>query len=403
MFSKSISNQSDSLREKWSRIPVHKKNVVWSEVSAGALVNNIRQIRSIVGDKVSIMAIVKADAYGHGAADVSRIIDGYVDYLGVSRLSEAVGLRLRSIARPIFIFGYTPPDMLDIVFDCNAAQAVHSYQTAKEYSDRAVDSGRKLRVHIKLDTGMGRLGLFLHKTGDMESYKRLFSEAVSETEKIACLPGIEIEGAFTHLSSVDAIDSAYAYNQLESFRDYLRAMEKKGLYFKYSHAAGTFSILNIKDSFFDMVRIGKSLYGIVPEELQNKFFQALTVKSIVSFIKSVPENTRISYAGAGITYRPSKICTVPFGFADGCVWQSVPRGYALVNGKKAPLVGRVCMDFMMLDISEIENVQIGDEVVITGTQKSEKILLTDLARNFSSTPSALATAFTARTAKIITD
>jgi len=314
-----------------------------------------------------------------------------------------VDLRLNSTGKPVLIFGYTPVEALDIIFDCAVTQTVHSYQTAKEYSDRAMSLGKKLKVHIKLDTGMGRLGIFLHKTQDINAYRNYLSEALRETEEIAMLPGLDIEGVFTHLSSVDMGDSAYAFRQLEAFSDYLNAFEHKGIVFRYRHAAGTFSMLNIKNSLFDMVRIGKSLYGILPENMQDRFHQALTVKSVVSFIKTVPENIRVSYAGAGTAKKSSKIATVPFGFADGYVWQNASASYILIHGSKAPIIGRICMDFMMADISHIEDVRIGDEVIITGTQNDEKILLTDLASRFSTTPSALATAFTARTPKIITD
>lgn len=393
-----------SVSKEWESIPLERKHAVWSEINLKALTDNVNQIRTIVGAGVNVMAIVKANAYGHGAVTTANKIGHLVDYLGVSRINEAVELRLNSIRKPILVFGYTPPDLMDMVLSLDISQTVHSFEMAKEYSDKAQQIGKKLRVHIKLDTGMGRLGIFLHNISNIEAYKKYFSDAVNEVEKIAKLPWIELEGIYTHLSTVDTKDIDYAQKQLVTFAEFLLEIERKKIFFKLRHAAGTFALLNLNGSYFDMVRVGKAIYGILPEmpnRPELKFSQVLTVKSTVSHIKTVPEGVRISYAGAGITKKNSKIATVPMGFADGYIWQTVSSTFVLIKGIKVPIVGRICMDFLMADVTNIVDVSIGDEVVVTGSQLDGTILLTTLASNFGSTPSSLATFFTARTPKIV--
>lgn len=399
-------NLLSSISKEWENLPIKRKHAVWSEINLKSLTDNVAQVRSLVGAKVNIMAVVKADAYGHGAVAVANKVGDLVDYLGVSRVSEAMELRLNSIKKPILIFGYTPPDLLDMVLNLDISQTVHSFEMAKEYSIKARQLGKKLKVHIKLDTGMGRLGIFIHNISDIEAYKKYFSDAVSEVEEIAKLPGIELEGIYTHLSTVDTKDIDYAQKQLVTFAEFLLEMERKKIIFKLRHAGGTFALLNLKNSYFDMVRVGKALYGIFPEmpnRPELKFSQVLTVKTTVSHIKTVPEGVRISYAGAGITKKDSKIATVPIGFADGYIWQSTSSSFALINGIKVPLVGRICMDFLMVDVTNAGDISIGDEVVLTGGQFEDKILLTTLASAFGSTPSSLATFFTARTPKIMVE
>lgn len=404
MSSNNHQNLLSSITKEWESLSLKRKHTVWAEINLKALTDNIAQVRNLVGSKVNIMAVVKADAYGHGAVAVANKIGHLIDYFGVSRISEAMELRLNAICKPILIFGYTPPDLLDMVLDLDISQTVHSFEMAKEYSVKARKLGEKIKVHIKLDTGMGRLGIFLHNISDIELYKKYFSDAVSEVEAIAKLPGIEVEGIYTHLSTVDTKDIDYAQKQLVTFAEFLLEMDRKKIFFKLRHAAGTFALLNLKGSYFDMVRVGKAIYGILPEmpnRPELKFSQALTVKSTVSHIKTVPEGVRISYAGAGITKKDSKIATVPMGFADGYIWQSVSTSCVLINGIKVPVVGRICMDFLMVDVSNAGDISIGDEVVVTGMQLEDKVLLTTLASNFGSTPSSLATFFTARTPKIM--
>ncbi len=396
----------EAISQRWKDLPVKLKNAVWAEISSSSLLNNTRQIRKIIGPKVSIMGVVKADAYGHGAVAVARTVGDGADYLGVGRLSEAIDLRSNSIDKPILVFGYTPGELLDIVMSLNLTQTVHSFEMAKEYSDRALQLGNRLKIHIKLDTGMGRLGIFLHNISDIESYRRCFSEAALEVEKIARLPGIEIEGIYTHLSSVDIIDIDYAQKQLVTFAEFLNEMENRKIEFKFRHAAGTFAMLNVKDSLFDMVRVGKALYGILPEmpnRPELKFSQALTVKTTVSYIKTVPGEIRVSYAGKGIARKSSVIATIPIGFADGYIWENISSSYVLIHGRKAPIIGRICMDFMMADVTHIDGASLGDEAVITGKQFSEQVLLPELASRFATTPSSIATFLTARTPKIMVE
>lgn len=405
----SLNNHQDlllSVSKKWESLPLKNKHAVWSEINLKVLIDNTQQVRKLVGHKVNIMAVVKADAYGHGAVKVANRLGDLVDYLGVSRISEAIELRLNSIKKPILIFGHTFSDLIDMAINLEISQTVHSLEMAKEYSLKAQQIGKKLKVHIKLDTGMGRLGIFLHNISDIENYKKYFSDAVNEVEEIAKLPGIELEGVYTHFSTVDIKDIDYAQKQLVTFSEFLLEIERKKIFFKLRHAAGTFALLNLKGSYFDMVRVGKAIYGILPAMPASsdlKFSQVLNVKSTVSHIKTVPQGTRISYAGAGVVKKKSKIATVPMGFADGYIWESVSTSCVLINGVKAPVVGRICMDFLMVNATDAASVRVGDEVVITGQQGDDKILLTTLASAFGTTPSALATSFTARTPKIMVE
>lgn len=391
------------IHKKWANVRIEDKYPVWSQVDLSAIKFNITQLKTLIPSRTKVMAVVKADAYGHGATRIAGEIEDFVECFGVGRAYEAIELRENGISSPILIFGYTSPRFTDILVGYELIQTVYDYKMAKEFSESAVKQNKKLKVHIKLDTGMGRLGIFLHNIGDPDSFKEYFLKAISEVERIASLPGLSVEGIYTHFAIADSLDFDYAGKQLVIFFDFLSELEKKSVVFPVKHCAGTSAMLSFSDSCMDMVRPGKLIYGILPECCQKakiSLKQALSVRSSVVYLKNVPKGTRISYSSSYFTEKNTIIATIPVGFADGFVWESIPTGAVLIKGQRAPIVGRVCMDFIMVETGHIEGARVGDEVVIVGDQGNESISLNEMAARSKTIPTNISTFLTAKTKKI---
>lgn len=394
---------SEQIREKWQKSRVEDKYPVWAQIDIPAIKFNISQLRSIISSSTKVMAVVKADAYGHGAVSIAQEIQDSVEYFGVGRTYEAIELREKGINSPILIFGYTPPHFTDVLIGYELIQTIYDYKMAKEFSIAAIKQNKKLKVHIKLDTGMGRLGIFLHNISESASFKEYFLKAISEVEKIVSLPGLEVEGIYTHFAIADSLDFNYAEKQLLIFSEFLFELEKKAVVFSIKHCAGTSALLSLPDSCMDMVRPGKFIYGILPECCQKakiSLKQVLQVKSSVVYLKNVPRGTRISYSSSFFTEKDTVIATIPIGFADGFIWESIPTGSVLIKGQRAPIVGRVCMDFIMVEANHVEGIRVGDEVVIVGAQGKEFISLNEMAARLKTIPTNISTFLTARTGKI---
>lgn len=331
----------------------------WAEIDLNCLAHNIREVKKNISKDTLIMAVVKANAYGHGAVDVSKtLLENGADKLAVAIVAEAVELRLAGIEAPILVLGTTDENQYSQLLKHNITSTIYNYNSAKALSDEAVESKTVAKIHIKIDTGMCRIGFFPN------------DKAVSEIIKISKLPNIEIEGIFTHFAKADEVDKNFTRLQYNRFIDLINKLEKSGVHIPLKHASNSAAIIDLPEYNLNMVRPGIMLYGLYPSEEVNKdkikLQPAMTLKTKISNIKEVSKDTGISYGHIYHTEGKTKIATIPIGYADGFTRLLTSRGEAFINGKIVPVVGKICMDQCMLDVTEAGNVNIGDEVILFG-------------------------------------
>lgn len=330
---------------------------VWAEIDLEAIAHNVQQIKRKVKPGAQFCAVVKADGYGHGAVAVARtVLDNGADRLAVAILNEALELRKAGFTVPILIIGYTPPHQAGLLVENGIAQTIFSMDVAEALSQAAVTAGRKAKVHLKIDTGMSRIGIRPEDAGE-------FAAAV------AALPGIEIEGVFSHFATADSKDKTYAWEQFDKFKKALALIEAKGISIPIRHIANSAATLEMPETHLDMVRPGIILYGLWPsDEVQQdiELKPAMKFKARVSYVKELPARISISYGRTYYTDKDSCIATIPVGYADG--WSRLLAGKAsvVIAGRRAPLVGRVCMDQCMVDVTAIPGVKPDDEVLLFG-------------------------------------
>ncbi len=362
--------------------------LVWAEVDLKAIACNIRELRRITSPYARLMAVVKANAYGHGLIEITRqAIHSGAEFLGVARASEGIQLRKAGFDVPVLIFSYTSPAMAGKLVEFDLTQSICSYKTAKAFSAAAHSLGKKIKIHIKVDTGMGRLGLLPDRLGLFSSGKDTMKNAVNEAESIACLSGLELEGIFTHFATADSMDKSFAENQFEVFIDFLNQLRIAGMEFPVKHAANSAAVIEMPETHLDMVRAGISIYGLYPSNETDKsriaLKPAMELKTRIIHLKKVPAGFKISYGATYETRKPTTIATVSIGYADGFNRLLSSRGYMLVRGHKAPVVGRVCMDLTMLDVGDIPDVELEEEVVVFGKQGSSSITVDEIASNLN--------------------
>lgn len=345
---------------------------VTAEIDLDAVAYNIKNIRKKVKKETMIMGVVKADAYGHGAVEVSKVLlyNG-ANWLGVAMIDEAVQLRKNNIMVPMLILGYTPEAEIEDVVRYDIIQTVFSYEMAKMVSDAAVKLGKTAKIHIKVDTGMGRIGFIPEENiGD-------------EVLKISKLPNIEINGIFTHFSTSDEKDKTFTKLQYDRFKYAIDEIEKKGIKLAVKHCANSAAIMDFDDLGFNMVRAGIILYGMYPsdevikENLSLK--PVMSIKTHISYVKKVGKNIPVSYGRTYYTDKESVIATVPVGYADGYIRKMQNGGRVIVNGHYANIVGRVCMDQFMIDITDVPDVSSGDEVILMGSDGKLSITAEEIA------------------------
>jgi len=359
--------------------------LIWAEVDLSAVAHNVRELRRCADPKAKLMAVVKANGYGHGAVEAARTaLANGAEWLGVARLPEAIPLREAGFGAPILVFGYTPPADAGRLIDYDLRQSVYSPAVARAYSEAAAARGKRIRVHVKVDTGMGRLGMVPAALFGQAPGHAVGEDFIREATAIARLPGLDTEGIFTHFAASDSSDTSYAERQLALFLEVLSALRAAGLEFAVRHAANSAAVIALPESHLDLVRPGIALYGLRPSDeidLTGISLQpAMALKTRIVHLKSVPAGACISY---GMTYRtpsPTVIATIPAGYADGYRRLLSSRGEMLVGGRRVPVVGRVCMDLTMLDVGTVPGVQVEDEVVIFGKQGGESLSADDIAR-----------------------
>ncbi len=345
---------------------------VWAEVDLKAIAHNVREIRRIVSPPAEIMAVVKANAYGHGAVEVARVaLKSGAGRLAVARVSEGEELRRAGIEAPVLLLGYTPPGQINDVLRLSLTQTVYSLEMASVLNEVAGRKGARAAVHVKVDTGMGRLGL------------QADAASVKEVLQIARLPHLEVEGIFTHFATADDQDKRYAWEQFERFLYFLDALRKEGLEVPFRHCANSAAIIDLPQTHLDLVRPGIAIYGLYPsEEVQRSRLNlkpAMAFKAKVAQVKKVPAGFKISYGATYQTPAPTVIATLPVGYADGYTRLLSSKGKVLIHGQRAPVVGRICMDQCMIDVGHIPGVACGDEVVFFGRQGESVLPVEEVA------------------------
>jgi len=380
-------------------------NLIWTEIDLGAIAHNVRELRRLTRAKSRLMAVVKADGYGHGAVEVAQTaIKHGAEMLGVARLNEGVRLREAGMTVPILIFGYTPRELSQTLIDHDLVQTVYTFEAAESLSAAAVQLRKTARVHIKVDTGMGRLGILPDSPRISMLGKHLPGNAVRMIDSVMNLPRLEVEGIFTHFSTADSTDKTYTLRQLERFLDFVNALGKHGFEFPIKHAANSAALIDLPETHLDMVRPGISVYGFYPSKEVQKdrisLIPAMAFKTQVIQIKTVPAGSHISY---GMTYQTEKLtrlAVVSAGYADGLNRLLSSLGQMIVRGIRANIVGRICMDLTILDVGHIPDVEIGDEVVIFGKQGAECIPAEELAASLNTIHYEIVTSITSRVQRL---
>ena len=346
----------------------------WIEIDLTALRYNLSAFREILSPGSDIMCIIKANAYGHGAVPLASVLrqEG-VTHFGVALVQEGIELRASGVSEPILVLGHAPDEDLQDAVKYNLTLTVFTLEQAIALNETAGSLERRARVHLKVDTGMGRIG-FIPGRG-----------ALRDIAEIVRLPNLEVEGIYSHLAWADSPEGTYTRTQLGRFQGFLDDLADNGIRFEKVHLANSAATINYPETHFDLVRMGISLYGLYPDPSMAispkvDLRPVMSVKARLSFVKEVPEETAISYGCTFVTRRPSVIGTIPMGYADGVPRLLSNRGEVLVKGRRCPIVGRVCMDQFMVDVTDLpERPRIGDEVVFLGRQGSGEITADEIA------------------------
>ncbi len=342
----------------------------FAEISLNALSHNLNVVRKKTGN-ISILAVIKANAYGHGAVHVAdHLIKRGVSHLGVAYTYEAIALREAGITAPVLVF--FDRDNIDACLEYNLTPTVFDLETAKKVSTGAHRQNKKIPVHVKVDTGMGRIGFDLRKA----------PEAII---KISSLKNIKLQGLMSHFSEADLEDKDFVNAQLKHFTSLVKKLKQNKIYFEFMHMANSAAVLTMPDAHLNMVRPGIMLYGYSCCDSE-KLRPVMSIKSRIVFLKKVPPGTPISYNRTFVTKRRSTIATIPVGYADGFNRQLSNQGEVLIRGRRAPVVGRVCMDTTMVDVTDIPGVNYNTEVVLLGRQGREQITADDIAKKTGTIP-----------------
>lgn len=344
----------------------------YAEISLEAIGHNIREVKKRLPEGVKLLGVVKANAYGHGAVPVASYLENQVDYFATATIEEAVELRENGISAPILILGYVSPSQYGDLVEYDITQTIDSYAQALALEKEAARQNRKAKAHLAVDTGMTRIGF------------QVTEHDADEAAKIADLPHIELEGMFTHFSCADQEDKTYCSMQMEKYDKMTALLAERGVTIPLRHICNSAGIMEFDDHRFEMVRSGIITYGIYPSEEVKKerldLIPALSWKSHVIHVKEVGPGIGVSYGATYVTEKPmTRIATVSAGYADGYPRALSNQGCVLIHGKKAPILGRICMDQMMVDVTDIPDVQVEDVVTLVGTDGDETITIEEIA------------------------
>ena len=349
----------------------------WVEIDLGALRHNLLAIKKWVGPQINILGIVKADAYGHGDYEVSRVLlNNGAEMLGIAILEEGIQLRDKGIKEPLLLLGGLFEDQIEAVIHHDLIPTVYDVKLAEALSKKATYFNKKLKVHVYVDTGMGSIGV-------------KYDKAVEFVKSVKNLNNLHIEGIYTHCSSSDEKDSAFTNLQIKRFRDVLGALDTIKVCIPLRHMANSGAILGYPESYFNMVRPGLSLYGLYPSE---DVLRDIGIRPVMSFktriihIKDMDAGDVVGYGRAYTIAKPTRVATLPLGYGDGYNRLLSNQGKVIIRGKKAPIIARVCMDHCFADVTTIKEVSIGDEVVLYGSQGQETIPIESIAKQINTIP-----------------
>jgi len=343
----------------------------WMEINLDAIAENVKNIKELIGEKKELMAVLKGNAYGHDVLEISSVVlNNGASRLAVARLEEGIFLRKTGITVPILVLGLTLKKQAELLVSYNITPTVSKYEMIEKLSESGFKENKMVKVHLKVDTGMGRIGIFPH-------------DILRFINRVRTLKNVEIEGIFTHFSVADEKDKTYTEKQFQKFMEVLTALEKEGIRIPIKHVGNSATFLDLPHMWLDLVRPGISIYGLYPStEVQKtvKLIPAQSFKTQIVFLKELLKGECIGY---GRTYTTEKkrtvIASLPVGYADGYNRLLSNQGEVLVRGKRFPVIGRVCMDQTMIDVTNLPRVKIGDEVVLWGRQGKEEISVEEIA------------------------
>lgn len=344
---------------------------VYAEINLDAIVKNVDNLMALTKENTGALAVVKADGYGHGDVAVAKAVAQKVTGYAVATLDEAVNLRENGVKKPILVLGYVDPYEFDILVSHEITATVFDVETAQLLADAARVQKKQAHCHIKVDTGMRRIGLEPDENG------------IAIVKQITALKELSADGIFTHFAASDETDKTSAEHQFKLFTDFTGRLEKEGIHFTYRHCANSAAVIDMPQVDLDMVRLGIAMYGMYPSDEVKKekveLFPALDLKSHITMVKEIPAGEKVSYGGTFTTTRTTKLATVSVGYGDGYPRSLSSKGYVLVRGQKAPIVGRVCMDQMMVDVTDIKNVTRADIVTLIGKDGDAEITVEEIA------------------------
>lgn len=344
---------------------------VHADVNLDAIYKNIQETRKIVKPDTKIMVIIKADGYGHGAVPIAKVLDSIVDAFGIAIIEEGIELRKNGITKPLLILGVTPAPLYDKLVEFDIMPAIFSYKSAELLAQEAKRQNKTAKIHIAVDTGMSRIGFPVNEG------------SVQEIKRIAQLDGIEIDGCFSHFATADELDKTFTLQQIKIFQSFVDKLEENGVHIPVKHLSNSAGIIEVPGAQYDMVRQGISTYGLYPSAEVDRsrlpLCPAMEIKSYVTYVKTLEAGVGISYGQTFVTKERMRIATVPVGYADGYPRALSNQGYVLIRGKRASILGRICMDQFMVDVTDIPDVTEGDIVTLVGRDKNECITVEELA------------------------
>ena len=345
---------------------------IQADIDLDAFRFNLDSIKKNINENTQIITVLKADGYGHGAVPLAKEAEKEERVWGiaVATVEEALELRRGGIKKPLLILGYTYQEDYDLIAEEELRPTVFKLSMAQELSQAALRKNKTIKIHIKIDTGMSRIG-----------YRDL-EKSVPEILEISRLPGLEIEGLFTHFARADEREKAPAYQQLEKYQAFQKALKEAGLKIPLCHCSNSAGIIRIPEANMDAVRAGIILYGLYPSEEVEKepvpLKPLMTLKSHIAYIKTLEPGVQISYGGTYTTQKETRVATIPVGYADGYARSLSNKGWVLIRGKKAPILGRVCMDQFMVDVTDITEARELDEVILLGKSQDQQITMEEL-------------------------
>ncbi len=344
---------------------------VYASVNLDAIFNNVKNLKANTKPGTKMIAVIKTDGYGHGAVPIAKVLDDLVWGYAVATCEEGLVLRQNGVKKPILILGYTHFSKYGDLIEQDIMPAIYTYEDACELSQFAVKKGKSAKIHIKIDTGMSRIGFPANE------------ETINIIKDISELPGIEINGIFTHFFASDASDKTSALKQFEMFKNITDILSAAGIDIPVKHCSNSAAIIDMPEANMDCVRAGIAMYGMYPSDEVDKskveLSPAMSLKSHIIHLKELEKGIGVGYGATYVTDKKTMVATIPVGYGDGYKRSLSNKGYVLINGRKAPIIGRVCMDQFMVDVSDIEGIKRGDEVTLLGKDGDYEITAEEMS------------------------